>query len=613
MQLSPIKRIQLFRLAVFGFTLFVIAVLASVMFGSLQASVLAAPMQQTLPEVEFAVGATQSVTEENVTINLTVEISAVPTDTVTVDYVVIAGTATSGSDYTGATSGTLTFPAGSNVDQSIPVTIREDSVSEANESFSVVLQDVISGTLGGRTTAVITILDDDPTPTATSGSIVFADGAEPNDSFDEAADVAVGGGEQCNLTVWPIGDIDFFRFPGKAGANYTVETDNVEPGLDTVLSVYDTSLNLIGTNDDSEPPDKASRVSFTAQADGFYYAQVTNRSPTDPTNLTYCIEVRELIPEPTPTPLDAFPPEADECEYNSTIETACLLVQGEELIGMNFIPTLGSSQDTDVYKLFVKPSLLYTCETNISAGSPADTNLVLRDGNGNDFNPPIGNDDKELGDFGSSVTYLSTYTGWLYLFVGPRIVPPFDEAGLHTYSVLCTQEASTPTPTPFPTSPPSSGGGTGVVPTAVPSPTPFEFPTPVPTPTPIDVNSLIPPTATPPTVVIQPLPTATPVAGTVGQNVTIGVTLYYDENSNNTIESTEGINNAFVALYDNLTGQLLAFGTTNDLGRVQFGNLQPSGAVQVSVPFLNYSQLVAATNDDITIRIVPQSLPGGIP
>lgn len=613
MEQSSYRRFRLVRPLLVTFTLVIFTFFALALVNVILPSASAAPMQQTGPEVEFALGSTQSVTEGNTPVVLDVEISAAPTATVVVDYVVIPGTATSGSDYTGATSGTLTFPIGDSSDQQITVSIREDTISEVNETFSIVLQDVENGTLGGRSTAVITILDNDPTPTATSGSIIYADGFEPNDDFNQAGDIIVGGGEVCNLTLWPIGDVDFFRFAGKAGANYTVETDNLRPGLDTVLSVYDTNLKLIGTNDDSEPPDNASRVSFTAKADGFYYAQVTNRDPTDPTNKTYCLEVIELTPQPTATPLEAFPDEADECEYNSTIETACLIVADVEFIGLNFVPTLGSSQDTDVFKLFVKPGLFYTCETFIPEGSPADTNLILRDGNGNDFVPNIGNDDKELGDFGSKVTYLSTYTGWLYLFVGPRVVPPFDEADLHIYSVLCTQEAATPTSTPAPFIPPAPGGGTGALPTAAPTATPFEFPTPVPTPTPIDFSSLIPPTVAPPIIDIQPLPTATAAAGAPGQNVNINVTLYYDSNQNNTVESTEGINNAVVALYDNLTGQLLAFGTTNELGRVQFANLQPSGAIQVVVPFLNYSQLIAAASDDITIRVVSQPLPGGIP
>ncbi|MEM7332484.1 MAG: Calx-beta domain-containing protein [Chloroflexota bacterium] len=575
--------------------------------------VLAAPMAQTGPEVEFAAGSTQSVTEENVTISLNVEVSAAPSTTVTVDYVVIAGTATQSSDYSGSTSGTLTFPASATTDQVISINIVEDSLSENSETFSIVLQDVISGTLGSSDTAVITIVDDDPTPTPTGAAVIFADGFEPNDNFSEASDIVANAGETCNLTVWPIGDIDYFRFVVKGGANYTVETDNLSVGLDTVLSVYDANLNLIGTNDDSEPPDKASRVSFTASSDGFYYAQVTNRDPTDPTNKTYCIEVIELTPNASPTPPLAIPGEADACEFNSTIETACLLIAGETLSGMNFVPSLGSEQDTDIYRLSVKTGLFYTCETIIESGSAADTNLILKDANGNDFIPNIGNDDRELGDFSSEVSYFATYTGWLHIIVGPRIAPMVEEADLHEYSIMCTQIAATATPTPFPTFPPSTGGGGGGSLTPTETPTPFEFPTPLPTPTPIDFTFLTPEAPESPVIDIQPLPTETPEAGIGGQSVSVGVNLYYDANGNGQYETIEGIVDAAVALYDNTTGQLIAFGYTNESGLVQFTDIQTSGAVRVVVPFINYSQIIAGIGNDVVIRVAPQPLPGDIP
>lgn len=573
----------------------------------------AAPAQQGLPEVEFAFGSTQTVTEDDVTIDLEVEISAASSNEVRVDYVVVPGTAVHNSDYSGSTSGTLTFPANSTNDQIITVVIEEDSVNEEDETFSVVLQDVISGTLGSRRTAVITIIDDDVGPTPTSGDTIFADAFEPNDSFNEASDIIPNAGETCNLTIWPIGDIDYFRFVVKAGSSYIVETDNLSPGLDTVLSIFDANQNFIGSNDDSEPPDNASRVSFTATTDGFYFAQVTNRDPTDPTDKTYCIEVIELTPQPTETPPLGFPPEADECEFNSTIETACLIVAGVEIDNLNFIPTLGSERDTDMFRLYVKTGLTYSCETTIPDGSAADTNMVLLDANGNDFIPNIGNDDKAFGVFGSQVDYFATYTGWLHVVVGPRIQPPIDEADQHFYSIECTQFAATATPTPRPTFPPSTGGGGGGGTVATSTPTPDDFPTPLPTPTQIDFSFLTPQVPEPPIIIVQPLPTATPEAGSGGQFQTVRVTLYYDANGNNSVELTEGIVDAAVALYDNMTGQLIAFGYTNDAGMVQFSDIQTGGSVRVVVPFLNYNQIVAGSNSDVVIRVAPQPLPGGIP
>jgi hypothetical protein len=136
--------------------------------------------------------------------------------------------------------------------------------------------------------------------------------------------------------------------------------------------------------------------------------------------------------------------------------------------------------------------------------------------------------------------------------------------------------------------------------------------TPQPTPTPFDISIFFTPTPQPPPVIqIQPLPTATAFAA--GQEVTINVTLYYDSNLNFMPELTEGIADVAIALYDNATGQLLAFGNTNEAGMIRFNSVNTSGAVRVVVPFLGYSQTVPGGSTDILLRVAPQPLPIGIP
>src|SRR5690606_32817514 len=131
----------------------------------------------------------------------------------------------------------------------------------------------------------------------------------------------------------------------------------------------------------------------TAGTDCYYYARVTNKTPIEPVNKRYCVGIDSAV-QPTTTPPPGFPPAADACEVNSTIETACLFVAGETKASLIFVPSLGSPQDTDIFKMWVKPGIYYTCETVIPAGSAADTNIILWDSNGNPFNPWIGNDDK---------------------------------------------------------------------------------------------------------------------------------------------------------------------------------------------------------------------------
>ncbi|MDX1744367.1 MAG: Calx-beta domain-containing protein [Halobacteriales archaeon] len=88
----------------------------------------------------------------------TVTLSAASERTVTVDYETVDGTATAGSEYT-ATSGTLTFPAGT-MQQTISVPFSDDSVDEPDQTFTVELTNPSNATIGdGSGTGTIT--DDD--------------------------------------------------------------------------------------------------------------------------------------------------------------------------------------------------------------------------------------------------------------------------------------------------------------------------------------------------------------------------------------------------------------------------------------------------------------------
>ena len=611
-----------------------------------ETAVYAAPAQQTTPAIRFSSyrfgdnGSANSigtngeipvfenqndndgVDNDDPEIVVTVELDSAPTQNVVVKYrsfdgTAVGGTGTAGDFTTIPDTSELTFTP-SQLSATFKIIIRNDSLYEPNpDEFFFVELILPAGVIAGSPTQLkILIDDDDPAPTSTpSGATstptpgVFVDQYEPNDSLADSYTTAAGATGLCNATLWPSGDVDYFRFVGKKDARYRVFTHDLQAGLDTRLTIYGPDGNVIGQNDDAEDTSRASEVIFTAPKDGFYFARVENLAPGDATNRTYCFEVDELD-RPTATPSNTPVAGADECEFNSKIEFACEIGVGQTL-SMSFVPTLGSSQDTDIFKLWMKPNITYTCET-LNLAAVTDTNMIFLDRNGNDFQPNLGNDDKEPGDLGSRLSYRSAYTGWLYIVVGPVNPPAYEESSKHTYDITCSSEAATPTPTPLPTNPPGTGsGGTGggFVPTA----TPFEFPTPLPTPTPIDLSFLNTPTPEPPPVVVfETLPTSTPIAG--GQQLaSINVTVYYDGNGNFTPELNEGVMDVAVALYDNATGSLLAFGYTSESGMIRFDGIATSGAVRIVVPYLNYSQVAVGSNANILVRIAPQPLPIGIP
>ena len=432
-----------------------------------------------------------------------------------------------------------------------------------------------------------------------SSTAILVDIYEPNDTLATAYTIAPDIVTVCGAnpaTLWPQGDIDFYRFQLKAGSAYEIFTSSLSAGLDTFLIVYDPQGNQIAHNDDYEFGNRASRVVISAQVNGFYFARITNQSTMNPAGKTYCFQVREIQGTATPTPV--LVGGADSCEPNNSFDEACLLGVGQAF-NANFVPLIGPGVDNDFYRLWVKPGF-YTCSTfDLSAVN--DTNIILYNQNRD------GLAGSEQTTRASVVSAYINYTGWLYALVGPVVPISYPESSSYTYSFRCVETEPTATPTAVPTRPPTTGG---VAPPAQPTPTPFVFPTFPPSPTPFTFETATP---TPrPNVQINPLPSPTP-AGGPQQTDNLNITVYYDSNLNYTPELTEGIADIAVALYEQATGQLLAFGYTNEAGMIQFGGVTAVGPTRVSIPYLKYSQLVTNTQANILIRVAPQPLPIGIP
>jgi hypothetical protein len=92
---------------------------------------------------------------------------------ISVLYTTTDGTATQGNDYT-ASSGFLTWASGSTTPRSVTLTILEDQIDESDETFDLVLFNLIGGAELGQSTATITIQDNDDI--STPGTVGFASG-----------------------------------------------------------------------------------------------------------------------------------------------------------------------------------------------------------------------------------------------------------------------------------------------------------------------------------------------------------------------------------------------------------------------------------------------------
>jgi hypothetical protein len=166
-----------------------------------------------------------------------VSLSGATADDVRLEWSLIAGTATAGSDYL-PVSGVLTFvPAGATV-QTITVSVLGDRLDEPNETLSVALSNVVGARILDGT-ALGTILDDDESPVAlddsysvaedTTLTVSAASGVLANDSDGDAGEVLsatlVAAPLSGALTLNPDGSFVFTPAPdffGLASFSYRV-------------------------------------------------------------------------------------------------------------------------------------------------------------------------------------------------------------------------------------------------------------------------------------------------------------------------------------------------------------------------------------------------------
>ncbi|MDZ4821102.1 MAG: Calx-beta domain-containing protein [Planctomycetota bacterium] len=126
-----------------------------------------------LTPIQFSFGAGNAVT----TAQFNVVLSQASSQSVTLQYATVNGTATAGTDYT-ATSGTLTFAPGE-TSKSIAVPVIRDLLAESTEVFTLKLSNV-SGATFNKSDAIATIQDDDsgnaPVPTVSIGNSTVTEG-----------------------------------------------------------------------------------------------------------------------------------------------------------------------------------------------------------------------------------------------------------------------------------------------------------------------------------------------------------------------------------------------------------------------------------------------------
>ena len=115
----------------------------------------------------FSVNGPATIGEGAGTATYTVSLSAPPSANVTINYATADGTATAGSDYMAA-SDTLTFtPANWQTEQTVDVTITDDTVDDDDETFTFTLSNPGSGAVLSASRSLSTTIVDDDVPVLT--------------------------------------------------------------------------------------------------------------------------------------------------------------------------------------------------------------------------------------------------------------------------------------------------------------------------------------------------------------------------------------------------------------------------------------------------------------
>jgi len=229
--------------------------------------------------------ANQTIVEGNTNpqnVTYTVTLSSTSTQTITVQYATANGTAIAGSDYT-STSGTLTFNPGV-TSQVINIPILNDSLNEANETFSLTLNSPTNASLGTSQTVTTTISDTLsaaatttlPTATATlptnvenltltgtaaingtgnAGNNVITgnsanntlSGLNGNDTYSFVANSALGTDTITETTTGGIDNLDFTGTTAAVNVNLGVATSQtVNSNLKLILSANNVIENATG-------------------------------------------------------------------------------------------------------------------------------------------------------------------------------------------------------------------------------------------------------------------------------------------------------------------------------------------------------------------------------
>ena len=244
----------------------------------------------SLPTLSIA---NATVAEDAGSVSLTVILSAESTQAVTVAYSGIDGTAKEGDGDYSLTDGTLSIPAESTTG-TIPLTIHDDDVDEANETFKIRLSSPSNAQFAGDKSTIestVTITDDD-----TRGVSVSPTSLEIEEGDDMRYSVSLNSEPTATVTVTPSahGDTDV-----TVSGALTFTTEN----WDTAQKV------IVSTDVDTDDDDDAATIRHAVSGGDYASVAASNVS----------VIVEDFIATSTSIRLRTYPSSVGEGDGETTV------------------------------------------------------------------------------------------------------------------------------------------------------------------------------------------------------------------------------------------------------------------------------------------------------
>lgn len=210
-----------------------------------------------------------------------------------------------------------------------------------------------------------------------------------NTPADAAQKPALVGGLSQSHTLHVPGDIDWIPLKLQANVTYTIRTEGLAGGVDTVIWLYDGST-LLTWNDNQSAGEKTSTLVFTAPASRTYLLKVHDFTYKGGSGMGYAVRLSTNAQSVSCDP-DAFEPD---------FPVVQLLPGGVQARNFDTI------NDRDEAFLSTILGVPYTIETR-ALGANADTLLMIRGDNGDSYE-----DDDSNGNRASKITFVATATSY---------------------------------------------------------------------------------------------------------------------------------------------------------------------------------------------------------